>query len=374
MNVLSVSGNLSNSLYGRLFSELLNSHNVNTLAFDPFQGKTYEFSKANTEIFAPRPSKAFKKSYFDKLFPMNISRGIAFAYADYVCNVDLMHAHTLSYDAEICHEIFKKTAKPFCVTIRNTDINYVLRYKYHLRSHYSKIILNSRRILFPNACYRDRFIEYFCPSVKRHVIANSCFVPNSIDPLFFCNGRYSAHLTSSSTSIHIVHVSNCSSNKNLVRALKALALIPSHTKIKISIVGLRSEKISKFVNTQFSRFDPVIYPYLPQKRLVDLYLTADILLNPSIHETFGLVYFEALSQGLSIIYSRREGVDDMVQSPFAFSCNPKSIPSIASALMQAIEMRPAASTNYPQLKELLLSLYSPKAAALKLHSVYSQLV
>ena len=38
-------------------------------------------------------------------------------------------------------------------------------------------------------------------------------------------------------------------------------------------------------------------------------MTLGIFILPSIHETFGLVYAEALSQGLPIIYTRGQGFD-----------------------------------------------------------------
>ena len=40
-----------------------------------------------------------------------------------------------------------------------------------------------------------------------------------------------------------------------------------------------------------------------------LYRAADIFLLPSGRETFGLVYAEALSQGLPVLYTRGQGFD-----------------------------------------------------------------
>ena len=43
--------------------------------------------------------------------------------------------------------------------------------------------------------------------------------------------------------------------------------------------------------------------------LRELYRENDIFIMPSIKETFGLVYAEAMSQGLPVVYSRGQGFD-----------------------------------------------------------------
>lgn len=52
--------------------------------------------------------------------------------------------------------------------------------------------------------------------------------------------------------------------------------------------------------------------YIPKQskeELIKYYRNADIFVMPSYHETFGLVYAEAMSQGLPVIYTRGQGFD-----------------------------------------------------------------
>ena len=56
---------------------------------------------------------------------------------------------------------------------------------------------------------------------------------------------------------------------------------------------------------------------------------------PSIYETFGLVYIEALSQNLPIIYGKGQGVDQLFsekESPVGIGVNAKSIEEIEQAI------------------------------------------
>ena len=65
---------------------------------------------------------------------------------------------------------------------------------------------------------------------------------------------------------------------------------------------------------------------------------ADLFIMPSLTETFGLVYIEALSQGLPIIYSKGHGVDgyfDDVKN--GISVHPKSVDEITNAIQTIYE-------------------------------------
>ena len=46
---------------------------------------------------------------------------------------------------------------------------------------------------------------------------------------------------------------------------------------------------------------------MPKEELINEYRSHDIFLMPSITEAFGLVYAEAMSQGLPVIYTKGQG-------------------------------------------------------------------
>ena len=57
---------------------------------------------------------------------------------------------------------------------------------------------------------------------------------------------------------------------------------------------------------------------------------------PSHSETFGLVYLEALSQGLPVLCSENQGIDGLFQNKVGEFVDPKSVESIASGLQRII--------------------------------------
>jgi len=71
---------------------------------------------------------------------------------------------------------------------------------------------------------------------------------------------------------------------------------------------------------------------------------------PSYNETFGLVYLEAMSQGLPIIYTKREGVDGYFKDgTVGYSVNPKDVNDIVKKIEMII-------SNYNRISKNCLGL------------------
>ena len=56
-----------------------------------------------------------------------------------------------------------------------------------------------------------------------------------------------------------------------------------------------------------------IKDHMDKELLINEYRMADIYIMPSHHESFGLVYPEAMSQGLPVIYSKGQGFDQQFE-------------------------------------------------------------
>ena len=68
-----------------------------------------------------------------------------------------------------------------------------------------------------------------------------------------------------------------------------------------------------------------------------MYLSNHIFAMPSHSETFGLVYIEALSQGLPIVCSKNQGIDGSFSEKIGAYVDSKSIDSISDGIRQTIK-------------------------------------
>jgi glycosyltransferase involved in cell wall biosynthesis len=63
---------------------------------------------------------------------------------------------------------------------------------------------------------------------------------------------------------------------------------------------------------------------------------------PSFHETFGLTYIEALSQGLPVVHSRGQGVDGFFSAGTVASAVDPSVPrAIADGIREVVARLPS---------------------------------
>ena len=80
--------------------------------------------------------------------------------------------------------------------------------------------------------------------------------------------------------------------------------------------------------------------YIPPKdktELIHIYRDNDIFVMPSHTESFGLVYAEAMSQGLPVVYTKGQGFDGQFpEGEIGYSVNSNSIESVAEAIERII--------------------------------------
>lgn len=71
--------------------------------------------------------------------------------------------------------------------------------------------------------------------------------------------------------------------------------------------------------------------------LRDLYRKCNFFVMPSSSETFGLVYVEAMTQGLPILYTQGEGIDGFYSNDIGEKVSIPSVAEIRSKIIKMIE-------------------------------------
>lgn len=285
-------------------------------------------------------------------------------------NVGLVHAHTLFTDGGIAYRLHRQTGMPFVVTVRSSDIEFFYKYEPHLRPHATRILRAARRVIFLSPAYRDRVLARYVPASLREELARkSDVVPNGIDEAWL-TGR--AHALRSDR-LKIAFAGRLLADKQPDKAIEAaqeLARRLPEREVTIELAGdgpLRP-RLQAMPAVQAGRAR-LLGNLQGREALEAFYDGCDLLLVPSRVETFGLVYLEAMSRGLPVLYTRGQGFDGQFAPGAAgFAVDADSVADMADKALQCLEGYEARSAR---CLELAKTLAWPRVAG-RLREIYEE--
>lgn len=222
---------------------------------------------------------------------------------------DIIHAHSLFSNGYVAYKLAKKTGVPYVVAVRDTDVNLFFKKIFFLRFLGRKILSNANKIVFISQPYKDHVIgTYFPLGSQDSIRQKSVVIPNGIDKFWFDNAPTEAHDYSSENTINIITVGLIIKRKNHLAVCKAIELLQQEGfTCSYTVIG---KVVDKELFDQIMKYPFVVYkPFMPKEQLIEEYRNADVFVLPSKTETFGLVYAEAMSQGLPVIYTKGQGFD-----------------------------------------------------------------
>lgn len=292
-------------IYNPLRNEVENESDLNVL-------NPKNLSKLDSILSLKRLSKSFK--YLKNKVALN--------------QIGIIHAHTMTNDGLLAYKISKKYEVPYILTIRNTDINFTLKYKKHLKRIFYKVIMNSRQVIFPNHSYQEKLLVMFKGNSKLKMkLRNAIIIPNGVDGLWLNNPAiYPKSINKD--HIKILFIGRIYSNKNLHNLLAA---IDNNENWELTIIGKVIDQ--NYFDNLNKKYD---LNYLGEKsktEIIEIMKEHQIFAMPSFNETFGLVYIEALSQNLPILYTKSEGIYKYFEEGhLGIGVEPSNITSIKKGL------------------------------------------
>ncbi|MCQ2148548.1 MAG: glycosyltransferase family 4 protein, partial [Bacteroidales bacterium] len=142
---------------------------------------------------------------------------------------------------------------------------------------------------------------------------------------------------------NFVFVGTLIKRKNPAEIVPALVKVYGKDKFNVSYIGKGSEtanveRYAKELNVQ----DNVhLLGYIPRDEVVKQLQTNDVFVMISKSEAFGLVYLEAMAQGLITIASRKEGFDGIIEhGKNGFLCEAGNIDELANLIKEIWAMKP----------------------------------
>lgn len=318
----------SNYLYSTLFEKMIEKINIaEHKIYSPINGLNDFVIQPKDNVFYP---VAFNKR--DKfIFMRKQKKLISALYKEIdVTNFSLIHAHTLFTDGNIAYELNKKYNIPYIVAVRNTDINMFFKYRLNLRKLGINILKNAEKIIFISQNYYDILYKKYIPSKYQSILSQkSEVIPNGIDDYWFENKYKDREINKNNLKVNIVYAGKINKNKNIEITIEALDILQKEGyDVEFNIAGkIEQRKISKlFKDKKFIKYHGI----LEKEMLLKKYRENDIFIMPSFFETFGLVYAEAMSQGLPVIYTKNQGFDKQFsEGVVGYHVNPSDAKSIS---------------------------------------------
>lgn len=222
-----------------------------------------------------------------------------------------------------------KLGLPFVAGIHNSDIEVLTNplYKIHFKPRLEKALKNARAIACRSFVLQDKLLKLYPEFEEKTFVA-----PSGIDKkaaMFLDakqNEKHSADTNFSRFTSHVspIKVLTCAhfkKRKNIDKVIKACKGLEC---FELTVIGdgkerKKLEKIDKNV---------IFTGRLPHDEVLAKMRNSDIFVLPSVGETFGMVYLEAMTSGCITVCTKGDGIDGIIkdrENGFLTEPNPESI-------------------------------------------------
>lgn len=305
MKILHINCNYIGTTLHQLMVEELENNGIENEVFVPTYNKNISVITPNNNVCVSECFNKWDRIFFDYK-QKKILEAIENKYD--IKSFDMIHAYTLFTDGNVARILSEKYNIPFVVAVRNTDVNDFFRKMFFLRKRGIKTMKKASAVFFlSNSYFKDVFDKYIPINDKKEISEKVEIIPNGIDKFWFENRLYQEK-NIDLNNIKIIYAGRIDKNKNIPTTQKALNILRQEGfNVSLTVVGKVCDKkeFNKICRDGYTSYIPPV----KKEELIEMYRNSDIFVMPSFTESFGLVYAEAMSQGLPVIYSKGQGFD-----------------------------------------------------------------
>ncbi len=313
MNVLHINSNyLTSKLHENLLDKI-ESEDLHNTVFMPIKFETQDdfLYESKHEVHSPVTFNNRDKYFFtykqNKIYKKLLE-------TLEVNDFDVVHAHTLFTDGNNALRLYKEYGIPYVVTVRGfTDIESFFKIRINLRKKGREILQEASKVIFLSALNREQLLNQYIPSeaLKNEIMNKSIILPNGIDDFWFEN-EGPVKTLKPKQELSFIQVGKIYKRKNILGSIAGIKIYDeeNNKNSQLTVVGgVEDEDYAKSVQSE-TELTVNMVSQTDREELIQIYRENDIFIMPSFQETFGLVYPEAMSQGLPVIYSKGQGFDN----------------------------------------------------------------
>lgn len=247
---------------------------------------------------------------------------------------DIINATTSYTDGVVAYRLHKKYGIPFVITVRNTDMNDFMKFPQWWPIH-RKTLKAASKIIFITPAMKEKFIAHnSLRGLEKEIEAKSVVQPNGV------NAYWLQHFNIEERDNHsIIYVGKFDNNKNVLRLIDSVQSLKNDIPdAELNLVGgdgaQHEDVLAKVAgNPDWLHYHGKIFD---KDKLRALYQQNAVFAMPSHYETFGLVYVEAMSQGLKTLCTKGEGIDGVFEKKIGEFVNSRSVESIKVSLQKLL--------------------------------------
>ena len=276
---------------------------------------------------------------------------------------DILHAHCMNHAGILAHAIHQETGIPYVITEHSST------YARGLIRPWQQAAM---RQAVTHAAVRLAVSRHFCTLLEQFYPHSTWdYLPNMLSPLF--NAPFTPPSYKPSSPFIFCSVAHLNANKGFDDLLRAFAQL-RHTyppcELHIGGTGAMLAPLQQLAS-ELQLGDTVRFlGALAPEAVRDLMRRSHAFVLASRVETFGIVWIEALSQGLPVVATRCGGAESIVQADNGLLVPVNDVNALAHAMKHMFEQ----ATHYaPQvLRQNCLAEFGEAALIAQLHQYYQQ--
>ena len=266
-----------------------------------------EFKKLGYSVDVIKPNFIFnsflRRKPFYKTNTYNNIYNINY-WTPFLFNVKKKLNRNLNYDIVIAHMpsgilFADKLGLPFIAGIHNSDLTILTNplYMFHFKNRLLKALRNAKAIACRSDVIQKKLLNLY-PEFKNKTFT----APSGIDEDIITERSNPLH-----SPIKVLTCANFKKRKNIDKVILALKNTEG---FELTVIGdgkdrKKLEKLDRSVNFTGA---------LPHEEVLAKMRESDIFILPSILETFGMVYLEAMASGCITVGTKDDGIDGIIEN------------------------------------------------------------
>ncbi len=192
-----------------------------------------------------------------------------------------------------------KLGIPFVAGVHNSDLEVLTNplYKFHFKRRLEKALHNAKAIACRSFVIKDKLLKLY-PEFKNKTFTAPSGVKKEIIKKDFHNLN--------KEKIKVLTCANFKKRKNIDKVIEACKGLEN---FELTVIGDGKERKSLEKIDKSVKFTG----HLPHNQVLEKMHNSDIFILPSIGETFGMVYLEAMSQGCITICTKDDGISGIIK-------------------------------------------------------------